>query len=111
MDLETIAVRRADEQVREVSLARPCIGASGSPCPFGATVSYAGAGRPRARGDVCHARHYAPTHAGRLVSVVVRLPASDFARIHALHDRTKVPLSVYYREAVADLLAKYEATP
>jgi hypothetical protein len=47
----------------------------------------------------------------RLAAALVRMPPEHLAQLRALSARTRVPIAVYYREAVADLLTKYEATP
>jgi len=45
----------------------------------------------------------------RLVPMLLRLDAGQVEKLQALAKRTRVPQSVYLREAVADLLAKYSA--
>lgn len=47
----------------------------------------------------------------RLEPVLIRIPPEMAAAMRALHQRTRVPASEYYREAVADLLRKRGALP
>ena len=93
--VEEIAVIRANEQLsRDPTPVDPrCRGTGGRRGPDGCCLRCGGSVRRE-----------------KLVPSLIRLSASDSAAIHALAERTKVPLSAYYREAVADLLAKYGAT-
>jgi predicted DNA-binding protein len=46
-----------------------------------------------------------------LVGLLIRLPATDYRRLKRLSSQTRIRQSEYLREAIADLLRKYDHHP
>lgn len=50
---------------------------------------------------------YHPEQDSTLTGLVIRVPSGDYDRLKVLSGRTRVRQSEYLREAIADLLEKY----
>jgi predicted DNA-binding protein len=51
-----------------------------------------------------------PREKGKQVQVSFYLAPETLEQVKALSDRTRVPQAAYFREAIEDLLKKYEET-